>query len=44
MEEKKRIIFDKFNFPLVEDNRNYMKDYIDETIIADGNFLNKEKS
>jgi CRISPR/Cas system-associated protein Cas10 (large subunit of type III CRISPR-Cas system) len=44
MEEKKKIIFDKFNFPLIENNKTYIKDFIDETILADGSFLIKDQS
>jgi len=44
LEEKKKVIFDKYNFPLVENNQTYMKDYVDETITSDGNFLSKEEA
>jgi hypothetical protein len=42
MEEKKKIIYDRFDFPLIENNLNYIKDYIYEIMINDENFEKKK--
>jgi hypothetical protein len=41
-EEKKKIIYDRFNFPLIEFNLNYIRDHIDEVMINDENFKKKK--